>query len=976
MTNGILSQGSIVSQPTLDTIPTFTNGSIPIVTGWVDIAYSTELSKYVAISTTLGGQCSVATSDNGKDWSFKQNILPDCGSATWKSISYGNGIFIAVTNSTVAAYSPDSGVTWTQFTIPAGEWIKIIQGNSTFVLIPQTGIDAYTSPMSSTSLNATWVKVALSPSTSPWVDAVYGGSGLGFFVISSGTSASYSSVNGATWSSKTLPSNNTWTSIAFTSGKFVIAGTSIYTNANLTSGTWIKANTPTVDSWSSVSAGGFNIIAISTGNSNIATVSTDGGSTWLQTTLATTSNWTSVKYGSEIHGFVAISSNSSQTSVSVDGTSWSLGKMPCYAEWTGVTYNEDKFVAVSRGNNVIAVSSDALSWQHKKLSAKLDWRGMAYGNGYFVTVANSSNSVAYSLDSADTWNTLTTLPGTNNKWLDVEYGNGVFVALHETGVAVSTDNAATWTPKTLATLAANAKYNKVVFGNNIFVITSSYSNVFQVSNDNGKTWTSASVPDAQWIDIAFGDNLFVAVDNLNGTIISSVDAIVWVEKEGPVETSSIKKINFANSKFVITYSNNSTYLTSDFVTWSDPVNTEINSEASTYGKGVLLYLSNSNTDVSGILTTTTTLPFADAWVALAHSALGYIAIMKDNGIYATSANGNSWTQKNLPVSGSWNDIATNEGSNAVIIANGVKSLRSVDSGSTFTETTMPVNANWQSVAYGNSYFIAVSNGTAVAVSSNNETTWNSGASLPVSSSWKITYTGSYFLAIAATGHISKSVNNGASWTALTSLPVSGNLNVCFGNNSILVTTETSFGYLSTDAGITWTRVLMPTGYTWNAVSYGNGVFVAIAPNSDKYATSTDGIVWTLRKLLSKVQWIDITYYNGSFIAISSNATDIAKIDYPINSAVYTCPTGKTMSGKLLISFNDFDPLNSSIKTCSVRVNDMNYRLGLANNNSGVESNTTLNSLTIPLVLGSSQTLRIESANVNLEPKYILTGYEE
>lgn len=975
MSNGILSQGSIVSQPTLDNTPTFTNGSIPIVTGWIDIAYSTELLTYVAISTTLGGQCSVATSSNGKDWSFKQNILPDSGNAVWKSIAYGNGLFIAVTNSSVAAYSKDAGVTWTQFTIPNGLWIKIIQGNSTFVLVPSTGVDAYTSPMSSTNLTATWTKVALSPSTSPWVDAVYGGSGLGFFVISSGTNATYSSVNGATWTARTLPSNQTWTSVTFGGGgKFVIAGSAIFTNPNLNTGTWTKANTPVVDSWTSIAAGGFNLAAISTGNSNIATVSTDGGATWYQTTLATTSNWTSIKYGSEIYGFVAISANSSSTSVGLDGTDWTLGKMPCYALWTGVNYNEGKFVAVSSGNNVIAVSDDALTWEHKKLSAKLDWRSMAYGNGYFVTLANSSNSVAYSSDSAQTWTTVNTLPGTNSKWVDVTYGNNTFIAIHETGAAISLDNAATWTAKTLPALTNNAKYNRIIFGKDTFIVTSTISNAFQVSTDVGKNWSTVSVPNADWVDIAFGNLLFVAVDKANGTIITSTDANYWVERQGPLN-EGIKKVNFANDRFVITYNTDDTFTTSDFTSWSGPVVTEISSVASAYGKGVLLYLSNSNTDVNGILTTTASLPFADAWISLTYGALGYIAIMKNNGIYATSTDGNMWVQRNLPFSGPWTCVQSNGSTHSVIVATGIKALHSSNSGETYEEVAMPVSANWQSIAYGNNYFVAVSNGTNVAVSSNNGITWTAGASLPAASSWKITYTGSYFLAVASNGRVVKSVNNASSWTELTALAVPGDTNIVFGNNSILVTNNTQFGYLSVDAGLTWDRVLMPTGYKWKNVAYGNGMFVAIAPKTKHYATSTDGIVWTLRTLLSRVDWVDITYANGSFVTISTNSTDIAKIDYPINSSVYTCPDGKTMSGKLLVSFNDFDPLNSKLKTCSVRVNDMNYRLGLASDNS-LQSNITLNSFTIPLVLGSNQALRVETANVDLEPKYILTGYEE
>jgi hypothetical protein len=79
---------------------------------------------------------------NGITWTAR--TLPS--SDTWASVTYGNGVFVAVANlSTTAATSPD-GITWTAQTIPNGLWWSVTYGNGVFVAIANGAAWAVTSP--------------------------------------------------------------------------------------------------------------------------------------------------------------------------------------------------------------------------------------------------------------------------------------------------------------------------------------------------------------------------------------------------------------------------------------------------------------------------------------------------------------------------------------------------------------------------------------------------------------------------------------------------------------------------------------------------------------------------------------------------------------------------------------------------------------------------------------------------------------
>ena len=113
---------------------------------------------------------------------FHQSTLPS--NTYWNSVAYGNGVFVAVVQSSnMAAYSTNGGVTWTASTLPSSlTWNSVAYGNGTFVAVAQ-----------------------------------------------SSNMAAYSTNGGVTWMSGTLPSNTYWQSIAYGNGVFVaVAQNSTY----------------------------------------------------------------------------------------------------------------------------------------------------------------------------------------------------------------------------------------------------------------------------------------------------------------------------------------------------------------------------------------------------------------------------------------------------------------------------------------------------------------------------------------------------------------------------------------------------------------------------------------------------------------------------------------------------------------------------------------------------------------------------
>ena len=100
-------------------------------------ASSTAINAVGAVLTSLKTACA-STYSNLSKWVSKftwtARTLPS--SSNWRSVTYGNGLFVAVeSGGTAAATSPD-GVTWTARTLPSSSnWYSVTYGNGLFVAV-------------------------------------------------------------------------------------------------------------------------------------------------------------------------------------------------------------------------------------------------------------------------------------------------------------------------------------------------------------------------------------------------------------------------------------------------------------------------------------------------------------------------------------------------------------------------------------------------------------------------------------------------------------------------------------------------------------------------------------------------------------------------------------------------------------------------------------------------------------------------
>lgn len=220
---------------------TWTSRTLPASVFWSDVVYG---DKFVAIAgggSWFGGSAGTgytsstptsATSTDGITWTPR--TMPS--SERWSAVTYGNGRYVAIsggpTNSNVAAYSTD-GINWTTSALPQSTtWTSITYGNGIFVAVSRNTIAA-TSPD-----GVTWTERTL-PSTGSftisnnstgipgggWTSVCYGNN---LFVLTCsgqgtlGTNVYATSIDGITWTSRTLPSVGWWTKTIYGDNRYLM----------------------------------------------------------------------------------------------------------------------------------------------------------------------------------------------------------------------------------------------------------------------------------------------------------------------------------------------------------------------------------------------------------------------------------------------------------------------------------------------------------------------------------------------------------------------------------------------------------------------------------------------------------------------------------------------------------------------------------------------------------------------------------
>jgi predicted RecA/RadA family phage recombinase len=270
---------------------------------------------------------------------------------SWRSVAYGNGVFVAVAQTGTGnrvMTSPD-GITWTIRTSAAdNNWNAVTYGNDLFVAVAGTG---------------TGNRVMTSP-------------------------------DGITWTIRTSAADKSWSTVTYGNGLFVAVANSTTGNRVMTSPdgiTWTLRTSPADYNWLAVTYGNGLFVAVATSGTGDRVMTSPDGITWTLRTSAADNGWRGVTYGNGLFVAVSFDGAGNRVMTSPDGITWTIRTSAANNNWFGITYGNGLFVAVAStgtGDRVMT-SPDGINWTAQTSAADNTWIGITYANGIFVAVGQS-----------------------------------------------------------------------------------------------------------------------------------------------------------------------------------------------------------------------------------------------------------------------------------------------------------------------------------------------------------------------------------------------------------------------------------------------------------------------------------------------------------------------------------------------------------------------------------------------------------
>lgn len=252
---------------------TWTEGTLPRSDNWVSAAYGN--GTWVALTDNN----MVALSSDGINWT--STSIPQY---SWYSVAFGVDKFVALqqaNNSTTFATSPD-GVTWTiRTTLPiAATWYTVLYGGGTWLAVAGSQLAGNATARAATSPDGiSWTTRTLS-ATQYWYGAAYGnGTYFTLALMNSASSptliGSRSTSSGSSWARADLPFTANWEEVTYdtASGLFCAVASNdsrIVFSPSANTGSWTTKTSDRPQSFISSVAGFF----VATSNSAPYYVST------------------------------------------------------------------------------------------------------------------------------------------------------------------------------------------------------------------------------------------------------------------------------------------------------------------------------------------------------------------------------------------------------------------------------------------------------------------------------------------------------------------------------------------------------------------------------------------------------------------------------------------------------------------------------------------------------------------------------
>jgi hypothetical protein len=235
---------------------------------------------------------------------------------------------------------------------------------------------------------------------------------------------------------------------------------------------------------------------------------------------------------------------------SANGTTWTASAVTnsSFSFQSSVEFANGVFIIASQLG--VSTSADGTTWASQALSASQSLSGLAFGNGTWVMVDDrflSTDVVAFmaSTTNGAAWQpVLTTIPYAQAT--SVAFGNGQFVAVGYGGLVAKSANTTTWTMQSLGS-TSDLGLQAVTFANGQFVAVTNSGKAYRSAD--GTTWTKATVTVNALYGVSYGNSVFVAV-GAAGSIFTSPDAITWTRRTWSGPNADFEDIGFGNNRFV------------------------------------------------------------------------------------------------------------------------------------------------------------------------------------------------------------------------------------------------------------------------------------------------------------------------------------------------------------------------------------------------------------------------------------------
>lgn len=634
---------------------------------------------------------------------------------TWKSVCYGNGKFVAVSDNFKIMVSSNNGASWeyaTTVPITTSPWSSVCYGNGIFVVVSNLILNNQISGsiMTSSDGNTWYARNAPSNNTGNWVSICYADHPTyGMFLAIAFDFKSMYSIDGIEWYYQIMPGSlaNRQTklnTICYGNNLFIALGSEQTCILTATFNEPFGINT-----WATQIRNG---VALIWKYLTEIILNNTGFSYWFFG-----QNYLSICYGNGV--FVAVSSF---TMISIDGLNWIpiedgedsnnifftynniLRRSICFGEglFVAAAFTESFQVPFSKN---IMTSTNGMDWTLQNTPFNKPWTSVCYGGGYFVAVSNAGTGPTQAMFSRlppspppTSW--IIRASPHNKLWSSIFYGNGLFVAVsNDEYVMTSKTGLTDWE----LYQCPRGNWTSVCYGTPIinsvvvptFVAVSYTDNYYSImTSSNGITWRSRSPPEnnpSRWTSVCYGNDKFVAANDMSGNtatvaFMTSIDGITWTSGNVPTNNKSWKNICFGNNLFVAcaTSGNYAHFAVSQNGTnWNVHINRYFNGgsiNAICYGNGI------------------------------------FVAILTDVGVVLTSSNvtyaSSTWTPRILAASLqiTWQSVCFAEGLFVAVSKTGTGNrIMTSPDGITWTGQYASANNAWQSVCYGAFSFVAVSN---------------------------------------------------------------------------------------------------------------------------------------------------------------------------------------------------------------------------------------------------------------------------